>query len=167
MKQLYQISAGIAVGLLVLLGSVGLLPAADRAEVVYAAPVLSSEDGTRDTITPVTIVDSAITQTLAAASGDGHKFRNNGREIIVVSNGYTATITMTIVTGGSVGGHSIDDVDVTLTVGATKMAGPFRTAIFNQPSGSDAGRIYLNWNATVTGTVADSVTLAVYTVPPL
>jgi len=161
MRRFKQVSIGLFTGLVVLVGALGLMP------VSHAAPMQAGEDGTRDTITPTTITDGGITQTLAAASGDGHKLKNNGREIVVVSNGYTATVTMTIVTGGSVGGHPIDDVTVGLTAGTTKMAGPFRTAIFNQPSGDDAGRIYLNWSSNVTGTVANSVTLHVYTVPPL
>lgn len=163
MKRISRLLAGPVLALMVLFGTLGLLPAGDhQVDQAAAAPALSSEDGTRDSITPTTLDDDGITQTLAAASGDGHKFTNGGREFVVVNNGYTATVTMTVVTGGSVDGHAIDDITVGLSAGQTKIVGPFRTSIFNQPSGSDAGQVYLNWNATVTGTVADSVTLAVY-----
>jgi hypothetical protein len=131
---------------------------------VLAAPAASGEDGTRDTITPTSVLDTGVEMTLAAASGDGHKFANTGDEIVVVTNDYTATVTLTVVTGGTAGGHPIDDVDIELEAGETTLAGPFETAIFNQTSGSDAGRVYLTFDATVTGTVADSVTLNVYRV---
>lgn len=153
---------------------IGVLVVALAMVMGLAVPVLmqpaheaqaAGENGVRDVITPTALLDTGVTMTLAAASGDGHKFVNNGDEIIVVTNDYTDTITMTVVTGGTAGGLAIDDVDVALAAGATKIVGPFTTSIFNQRSGSDAGRVYINWNATVTGTVASSVTLAVYTVP--
>lgn len=135
-----------------------LLPALVQPGITRAA----GEDGTRDVITPTVISDAGTTMTLAAASGDGHKFPNTGREFVVVTNDYTATVTLTIITGGQAGGIAIDDVDVSLSAGASKIVGPFNPAIFNQNSGSDAGRIYLDWSAAVTGTVANSVTLNVY-----
>jgi hypothetical protein len=129
-----------------------------------AAPAAAGEDGVRDTITPTNLLDTGVTQALAAASGDGHKFVNNGKEFVVITNDYTATVTLTVVTGGTAGGHPIADVEVTMAAGATKLIGTFKPEIFNQTSGADAGRVYLNWSAEVTGTVANSVTLHVYRV---
>lgn len=175
-----KLLAGAGLALLLVFGVFWLLPAGGPALAArlsprpearpegspQAAPQMSGEDGTRDIITPTNLSDAGVAMTLAAASGDGHKFPNTGRELVVVTNDYTATITLTVVTGGQVGGHDIDDVDVALTAGQTKMVGPFNTAIFSQHSGSDAGRVYLDWSAAVTGTVADSVTLAVFRIPP-
>jgi len=128
-----------------------------------AAVWAAGEDGTRDTITPTAIAVTGTTQSLGAASGDGQKFANTGDDFILVTNDYTDTVTLTVVTGGTVGGIAISDVDVTLAgTGTTKLIGPFNKSIFDQPSGTDVGKVYLNWNAAVTGTVASSVTLAVY-----
>lgn len=121
----------------------------------------SGEDGTRDSITATPLANTGITESLSAASGDGHSFTNTGDEFVIVTNDYTDTVTMTVVTGGTIGGLAIADVDVAVAAGATAIVGPFQTGIFNQSSGD----IYLNWNAAVTSTVADSVTLAVFQVP--
>lgn len=121
----------------------------------YAA----GEDGARDAITATTLANSGITMTLSAASGDGHSFTNTGREFIVVTNDYTAAVTLTIVTGGTVGGLDIEDVDVAVATDTTKIIGPFSPSLFNQSGTTDT---YLNFDAAVTGTVAVSVTLAAY-----
>jgi hypothetical protein len=126
---------------------------------IYLPARAAGEDGARDTLTATTLTNTGVAQTLSAASGDGHKFTNTGREFVVVTNAYTATVTMTVVTGGSVVGLAIADVDVALAAGATKIVGPFQTAVFNQAS---TGEVYLNFDAAVTGTVANSVTLAVF-----
>lgn len=152
-KKISLLAIVVSILLVVLLLPALVQPVATRA---------AGEDGTRDVITPTVLSDAGTTMTLAAASGDGHKFPNTGREFVVVTNSYTATVTLTVVTGGNAGGIAISDVDVSLTAGQSKIVGPFNTAIFNQPSGSDAGRIYLNWSAAVTGTAANSVTLNVY-----
>jgi hypothetical protein len=53
----------------------------------------------------------------------------------------------------------IEDVDVAVATDTTMIVGPFSSSAFNQSGSTD---VYLNWNSAVTGTVADSVTLAVY-----
>lgn len=122
----------------------------------------AGEDGTRDAITPTPMAVTGITVSLSAASGDGHSFLNTGDTFVMITNSYTDTITPTFVTPGQVGGLNIEDVSVAISAGQTKLIGPFAIGLFNQPSGSDKNRVYLNWNATVTGTVANSVTLAVF-----
>jgi len=153
MKILKSILPGLILVGLAILGLVAL-----GGNPAYAA----GEDGTRDTITPTAIIVTGTTQSLGAASGDGQKFANTGDDFVLVTNGYTATVTLTVVTGGSVGGIAIADVEKSIAAGAVVLIGPFNKSIFDQPSGTDAGKIYLNWDATVTGTVASSVTLAVY-----
>lgn len=155
-------SLGLALGLLViamvmlacLAGLAGTQPA-------YAA----GEDGTRDVITPTALAATGVTMSLGAASGDGQQFENTGQEIVIITNGYTDTITMTVVTGGQVGGLDIEDVDIAVAPGATRLAGPFTKAIFDQPTATGVRSVYLDFDAAVTGTVAGSVTLHVYQVP--
>lgn len=126
--------------------------------------IAAGEDNIRDVITSTIVLNTGITQTLSAASGDGHKFVNSGKNIIVVNNTTGDTITMTIVTGGTYGGIALADVDVSIDNNDTALIGPFNGNVFNQLSGADAGYVYLNWNDEITGTVANSVTLAVYKV---
>jgi hypothetical protein len=161
MKQLF----GVLVLALAMVMGLAVPALMQPASVVQAAPVMAGEDGTRDMITPTNVVATGIAQSLSAASGDGHKFVNTAKEFVIVTNDYTDTVTLTVVTGGTADGFAIDDVDVTIAAGATKLVGPFATAVFNQRSGADAGRVYLNWDATVTDTVASSVTLNVYRLP--
>jgi hypothetical protein len=125
----------------------------------------AGEDGTRDAITVTNLAVTGTTQTLAAASGDGHKFVNNERTFVTITNGYTATITATFVTPATQGGLAIEDVAVALTTGQTRMVGPFPKGLFDQQSGADKGMVYLTWDSAVTGTVANSVTLKVYALP--
>lgn len=122
-----------------------------------AAPLL-----VRTTATVATIAPAGVTQSLGAANGDGHKFLNTGQEFVLITNSYTDTITATFVTPGTIGPVEIADLEVSLAAGATKLIGPFLTGVFNQPSGTDKNRVYLNWNSEVTGTVASSVTFQVY-----
>lgn len=158
-RQKFVGSLGLALGLLLIVvmslaslaGLAGIQPA-------YAA----GEDGSRDVITPTNLAATGVTQSLAVASGDGHQFRNSGKELMIVKNDHTETITLTIVTGGQVGGLDIADVDIAIDAGDSALAGPFETAIFNQTSGAAAGRVYLDFDDAVTGTVANSVTLHVY-----
>lgn len=166
MKTRFCSSLGLALGLILIatmsLAGLGLWINTAPA---YAAPMMASEDGTRDTITPTTVLNTGITQSLAAASGDGHKFSNTGNEFVLVANSTGSTITMTVVTGATVDDIAIADVDVAVDDGDTALVGPFATSIFNQTSGDDAGKVYLTWDAAVTGTTANSVTLAVYKLP--
>lgn len=148
----------------VALGALLLLVATLALTAVGQPAMAAGEDGTRDSITPTSLSHSGVAQSLSAASGDGHKFANTGEELVVVANDYTETVTMTVQTGGTVGGLAIADVTVALTAGQTKLVGPFNRTIFNQPGGSDYNQVYLDFNAAVTGTVANSVTLAVYRV---
>ena len=151
--------------LVISVGLGALLLLAAMLALMVSQPVMAAgEDGTRDSITPTSLSHSGVAQSLSAASGDGHKFANTGEEIVVVTNDYTETVTMTVQTGGTVGGLAIADVDVALTAGQTKIVGPFNKTVFNQPGGSDYNQVYLDFNAAVTATVANSVTLAVYRV---
>lgn len=122
----------------------------------------AGENGVRDNLTVAEVVVTGTTQALTAASGDGHKFTNTGRELVMITNDYTATITATFVTPGQVGGLAIADVDVAIAAGATKLVGPFQIGLFNQKSGTDKNKVYLNWDVAVTDTVASSVTLQVF-----
>jgi hypothetical protein len=126
----------------------------------------ANEDNVRDVITPTALSTLGITQSLSVASGDGHYFINTNNEIVIVENGYTETITLTVVTGGSVSSLDIEDVEMGISAGEIALIGPFPTAIFNQSISGEANRkVYLNFNSAVTGTIANSVTLNVYRMP--
>lgn len=113
----------------------------------------------RVTSTVTVLSRDGVTQTLGAAASDGEKFSNNGKTFVVIANGYTATITGTFVTPGTIDGLAIDDKEVAVPVGETYFAGPFPPSQYNQPSGSDLGYVYLNWSQVT------SVTYGVWRLP--
>lgn len=149
----------VIVAILLLAVALMALPQAGPAQ---AAPLLSGENGTRDTITPTSLSYSGVAYSAGTASGDGQKFANTGQEFLYVANATGDTITLTIVTGGQFNGFEIDDVTVVIANSASKFIGPFDRSVFNQRVGSDTGKIYLNWNAAVTDTVADDVSMNIY-----
>lgn len=155
-----RIGTGLAIGLLMIMAALFGL-AAIGAPDVEAAPL--SAGGTRAALTVTQISRAGVTETLYAADGDGYKFSNNGYVWVKVLNDYTDTITATFVTPGTVDGLPIDDLDIAVPAdGGTRLVGPFPPSQYNQPSGTDAGKVYLNFDAAVTGTVASSVTVGAW-----
>lgn len=80
-------------------------------------------------------VDASTTG--AAADGDGDKWANTGREIILVSNGSIASITVTLLygVGGTIDGQTLTDKTVDIAAGKTKAIGPFPQALYNDATG--------------------------------
>lgn len=157
---------GLAIGLAIMM-SIGLLASAllpmahNAAGAAPAArPVQAGEDGIRDQLTVTLVTAAGLTQTLYTASGDGHEFVNNGDTVVVVANNYTDTITITFVTTLQRDGLDVADQIQSLAAGTTKVFGKFLPGVYNQKSGTDKGEVYINWDSSVTGTVANSVTLA-------
>lgn len=155
--------AGFAAALAILILAVALgALTAIGAPVANAAPL--GVGGTRAALTVTQITRSGLTETLYTADGDGHKFSNNGSVWVKVKNDYTSTITATFVTPGTVDGLSIADLDIAVPAGSNRLVGPFPPSQYNNSSGSDAGKVYLNWNTAVTGSVASSVTVGAWRV---
>lgn len=97
---------------------------------------------------------SGITPSYTAAIADGHMFYNGEATFIHIKNTGTEK-TLTIQTPGSVDGLAI--ADRTVTIPATtgdKMIGPFRAGVYNQISGADKGKIYIDYSSETAVTVA-------------
>lgn len=114
-----------------------------------AAPLL-----TRTSLTVTEITSDGVTDTLSAANADGHKFYNDGKTFLEVSNGSGGTITVTIVTPITYLGLAVADKTVAISNGATKFIGPFRPSLYNYTTGTDKGMVYVNYSAVTTTTVA-------------
>lgn len=126
---------------------------------IPAKPVLAAgEDGTRDTITPTLTTYTGTARTLSAVSGDGNRFYNNGDTFLEVYNGYTATISATIVGRLS----PTNSVTTAITAGSTYIFGPFNIRRFSQISAGNKNYVFINWDTNVTATVASSVTAAAF-----
>lgn len=108
----------------------------------------------RTAIVEQTVVDEGITPTYEAANVLGNMIPGDGGIILHVKN-TGAQITVTIQTGGTLMGEPVTDkaVVVPATTG-DKLIGPFPPALYNQPSGADAGKVYVDYSAVTGVTVA-------------
>lgn len=90
-------------------------------------------------LTPVTITRDTAAMALTAIGVGGIKFKNTGKEILLVSRAVAATSTITIATGGTQDGLAIADRTVAMAAGDStiqeKLLGPFPTNIYNGSEG--------------------------------
>lgn len=90
--------------------------------------------------------------TAAPDSANGNMFDNDGTVELVVRNGSGAPVTPTIVSVPCSHGRSGDQAPA-IAAGAMAVLGPFSPDLFNQRSGVDAGKVYVNWSASASVTV--------------
>lgn len=87
---------------------------------------------------------------LTAANVDGHSLNVTGRETLLVFNGSTAAITVTLVTPGQVQGLDIADRVIPVAAGARQLI-PLQAGIYDQPNNAGA---FVNFSAVTTVSVA-------------
>lgn len=107
----------------------------------------------RDEITVQTTTRAGITPSYQAiaAVNDG-MFVNDGEVTLHVKNASGSTASLTFVTPATVLSDALAVADATGSVadGAEKVFGPFPTAWFNQPSGDDIGKVYVDTDQDIT-----------------
>jgi hypothetical protein len=101
-----------------------------------------------------TITRDGVTPTFGAANADGYALPGDGKSWIEVKNTNGAGITVTLDIPSTYDGLAVTDkaVAVALTVG-DKIIGPFPPAIYNQPSGTYAGKVLITFSAVADVTV--------------
>jgi hypothetical protein len=89
-------------------------------------------------------VDMGAGQAIVAANDA--MFENDGKTILKVVNANGAPQTFDLITPGTVGADSLAVADKTVSIAGstTEYCGPYPTGIYNQPSGADAGKVYLD-----------------------
>jgi len=90
----------------------------------------------------------------AAVLTDGNKFANDGKTFVQVNNASGGDITVTFPTGATFEGQAVADTGRTVTAGTIKTFGPFKQALYDQPSGGDKGNVLITFSAVTTVTVA-------------
>ena len=93
-----------------------------------------------------------LTPVYTAANVDGHWVLPG--DIVHVKNGGGGAITVTAVTGATKGGLAVADSPVSVPAGQERMIGGLRADVFAQESGTDAGRVYIDFSAVASVTVA-------------
>lgn len=101
----------------------------------------------RGALTVTEVVPGGVGPAGAAGIADGHKFDNRGEEILAISNGGAGAHTVTVQTPRTVGGLSVSEQTNTIAAGATEYMGPFAPGTFNQPSGADRGKVFVDYDA--------------------
>ena len=84
------------------------------------------------TVQKVTRVGVVPTENAVAASDT---FQNDGKTILIVTNGSASTLVVTIVTPGTVDGLAIGDRTVSIAAGVKEAIGPFQRRIYNYSDG--------------------------------
>jgi hypothetical protein len=95
----------------------------------------------------VECVPSGVTLPQTAGIADGHKFDNTGEEFVAVKNNGAAPHIVTVPTPRTVEGLAVSELTNTVAAGATELMGPFTPGTFNQPSGADRGKVYVDYDA--------------------
>lgn len=91
---------------------------------------------------------------MAAANVDGHAVANGaGDMFLVVTNGSGSSIDVTLITGAEFRGRALADDVVAVPAGATRWIGGLAKDLYDQPSGADRGKVYVDFSAVATVTV--------------
>lgn len=104
------------------------------------------------------ITDDGIVPAYVAApgagAGNGSSLAGSGDIVLHVKNGGGSSINVTVITGGTLEGEPVTDKVIAVANGSEKMIGPFKPAVFNQPSGTDIGKVLVEYSAITSVTVA-------------
>ena len=107
-------------------------------------------------LTIQTVTISGLEPTYVAATAtDGDMWRNSGKEFLHVINASGGSINVTVLTPATVDGLAIEDKVVAVPAGEDRMIGTFKPAHYNNPAGgTDPGKIYVEYSAVTSVTVA-------------
>lgn len=94
------------------------------------------------------ITRDGVTPTFGAANADGYALPGDGKTWIELKNTNGATRTVTFDIPGTYDGLAVTDkaVIVPITTG-DKIIGPFPPAVYNQISGTHAGKVLITFDA--------------------
>ena len=101
-------------------------------------------------------LDMEVAGALGAANADGYSVEGSGRVYLELKNAGASPCVVTVTTPGTVAGLAIADqvTTVPITTGHYKI-GPWDTKAFNRPaSGSDAGKVYIDFDQVTSVTCA-------------
>ena len=79
-------------------------------------------------------------------------FRNTGKQFLWIDNQNGATCNVTIQTPKTVGGLAVAEQTVAIPTTQAALIGPFAPGIYNQPSGADQGKVYVDYDVSTSVT---------------
>lgn len=101
------------------------------------------------------VVATGLEPVYTAANADGHFFENDGNTILHVKNGGAGEIDVTIQTPATQAGLAVSEQVVVIPAGEERLIGNLAPATYNRPTGgADAGKVYVDFEAVTSVTVA-------------
>lgn len=94
-----------------------------------------------------TFVEGGVAAVYTTPTSDGDTILGDAKTVVHVFNDSVSPITVTVATGATLGGYALADDVVTVAAGVNKFIGPFTKGVFNQTSGGDVGKVYVNYSA--------------------
>ena len=109
----------------------------------------------RTSLSAQTVTSAGAVISMTSANADGHSFTSTGLQVLRVKNGSASPIDVTVKTDVTRDGSlALPDRVVAVAAGAEKTIGPFDPNVYQQKSGSDQGKVLVNFSAVTTVTVA-------------
>lgn len=108
----------------------------------------------RANLTAQSAATAGLKATYTAAVADGHMFAPKRGRVLHVKNGGGSSLTVTVQAEFTRAGLALPDRTVTLLTTEEKFIGPFDEVTFAQKSGADEGKVYVDYSATASVTVA-------------
>lgn len=107
--------------------------------------------------TDITVQDipanAELEATYEAANVDGNMFANTGEQLVHIKNGAT-DVQVTVTTPATQAGLAVDDLVFTVTASEERIVGFLSPGTFNQASGADAGKVYIDYDDVTNVTIA-------------
>lgn len=98
------------------------------------------------------ITTAGLKPVYTAANVDGHSI--DPAAILHVKNGSGSSINVTVQTPAQVDGLDVEELVVAIPAAEERLIGGLKPSTFARPSGPDAGRVYVDFSAVTTVTVA-------------
>lgn len=108
----------------------------------------------RTALTAQATSTAGLAATYGAANVDGHMFVPQAGRVLHVKNGGGAPITVTVQAEVSLDGLALPDQTVAVANGAETFIGPFASDIYAQRAGADKGKVYVDFSAVTSVTLA-------------
>jgi hypothetical protein len=105
-----------------------------------------------DLTTQVTTRAGIVPTYEAVAAADDAMFVNTGVELVHIKNASGSTANLVFETPVTMLSEAlaVADATATLATATEKVFGPFPTGVFDQPSGADVGKVYINTDQAIT-----------------
>lgn len=107
---------------------------------------------TEISVTEVPFQNAVLYSGTAADAANGMMFVNDGQSIAIVENGSGGDVTVGILAEADLAGRTVD-FDYTMSDGERFFFGPYRPIWWNQRTGDDLGKVYVDFDVDTSVTI--------------